>query len=71
MISVCFLRTSTFFNAIRTVQTTTLRTLSTMANPRVFFDVHAGKSKTQDINTAEHLGVRYFFNFKLIFVFTL
>ncbi|CAB4410670.1 unnamed protein product [Rhizophagus irregularis] len=48
MVGVCFLRTSTFFNAIRTVQTTSLRTLSTMANPKVYFQVYKG-----DINNSK------------------
>ncbi|CAG8495119.1 7841_t:CDS:2 [Funneliformis mosseae] len=40
MVGVCFLRTtSTFFNIART---TSFRTLTTMANPKCFFDIAAG-----------------------------
>jgi len=42
MVGVCFLRTSTFFNTLRITRTTSIRTFTTMANPKVFFVVSKG-----------------------------
>ncbi|CAI2177828.1 17347_t:CDS:2 [Funneliformis geosporum] len=39
MVGVCFLRTTTFFNIARS---TSFRTLTTMVNPKCFFEVAAG-----------------------------
>jgi hypothetical protein len=60
MVGVCFLRTSTFFSAIRTVQTTSLRTLSTMANPIVHFVV-----SYRDGGKDVEIGVRKFLTLSL------